>query len=56
LKKRTKKLLFVSERVHRIGRVNQQNKSFLFLFFKKEILASLPMTQPRRPQRAGYQT
>jgi hypothetical protein len=25
--------------VARIGRVNQQNKSFLFLFFKKEILS-----------------
>jgi hypothetical protein len=32
LKKRTKKLLFAS------GRLNQQNKSFLVLFFKKELL------------------
>jgi hypothetical protein len=38
LKKRTKKLLPVSVRASLIGRANQQNKSFLFLFFKKEIL------------------
>jgi hypothetical protein len=38
LKKRTKKLLFVSVRALRTSRINQESKSFLFLFFKKEIL------------------
>jgi hypothetical protein len=38
LKKRTKKLLFVSVRVNRCGRVKQASKSFLVLFFKKELL------------------
>jgi hypothetical protein len=38
LKKRTKKLLLASMRADRIGRINQESKSFLFLFFKKEIL------------------
>jgi hypothetical protein len=38
LKKRTKKLFVPQGRATRIGRVSQENKSFLFLFFKKEIL------------------
>jgi hypothetical protein len=38
LKKRTKKLLLSSGRASRTNRVNQTSKSFLFLFFKKEIL------------------
>jgi hypothetical protein len=42
LKKSTKKLLFASRRASRIGRVKQWNKSFLVLFFKKELLPSLP--------------
>jgi len=37
LKKRTKKLLFVGVRASRIRRYN---KSFLVLFFKKELLPS----------------
>jgi hypothetical protein len=40
LKKRTKKLLLVAVRVNRAGRLTKQNKSFLFLFFKKELLPS----------------
>jgi hypothetical protein len=39
LKKSTKKLLFSSLRTGRIGRVNQWSKSFLVLFFKKELLS-----------------
>jgi hypothetical protein len=46
LKKRTKKLLFDSVRTDRIARVNQQNKSFLVLFFKKELLPSFFLTLP----------
>jgi hypothetical protein len=42
--KRTKKLLLCLVRTDQIGRVNQRNKSFLMLFFKKERLAYL-----RRP-------
>jgi hypothetical protein len=38
LKKRTKKLLLASVSVDRFSRINQESKSFLFLFFKKEIL------------------
>jgi hypothetical protein len=41
LKKRTKKLLILSVRVDRSWRVNQESKSFLVLFFKKELLPSL---------------
>jgi hypothetical protein len=41
LKKRTKKLLLCSVRASRIMRVNQGNKSFLVLFFKKELLLFL---------------
>jgi hypothetical protein len=37
--KRTKKLLFSWRRAGRIGRAIQWSKSFLFLFFKKEILS-----------------
>jgi hypothetical protein len=40
LKKRTKKLLLSSRRASPINRVNQQGKSFLVLFFKKELLVS----------------
>jgi hypothetical protein len=40
LKKRTKKLLLTSVRPDRAGRVNQTSKSFLVLFFKKELLSS----------------
>jgi hypothetical protein len=40
LKKRTKKLLLLGMHTDRAGRVNQQNKSFLVLFFKKELLPS----------------
>jgi hypothetical protein len=39
LKKRTKKLLFSA--VHRSRDSRQQGKSFLLLFFKKEVLALL---------------
>jgi hypothetical protein len=39
LKKRTKKLLLSSVRGGRADRVNQYSKSFLVLFFKKELLA-----------------
>jgi hypothetical protein len=39
LKKRTKKLLLALLRAGVIWRVNQRRKSFLFLFFKKEILS-----------------
>jgi hypothetical protein len=42
LKKRNKKLLLASVRAGRNDRVNQTSKSFLFLFFKKEILPCLP--------------
>ena len=38
LKKRTKKLLLSLVRADRACRVNQQDKSFLVLFFKKELL------------------
>jgi hypothetical protein len=38
LKKRTKKLLLSSKRASRGQYVTQQSKSFLFLFFKKELL------------------
>jgi hypothetical protein len=38
LKKRTKKLLILQGKAACIGRADQKNKSFLFLFFKKEIL------------------
>jgi hypothetical protein len=48
LKKSTKKLLLVPVRAGRISRVSQRNKSFLFLFFKKEILPSLPVGQRPR--------
>jgi hypothetical protein len=44
LKKRTKKLLLDLVSAFRVGRVNQTNKSFLVLFFKKELLPSLPFT------------
>jgi hypothetical protein len=44
LKKRTKKLLFLGVRTDRIGRLNQQSKSFLVLFFKKQLPAFLPGT------------
>jgi len=40
LKKRNKNLLLLGIRTDRSGRVNQQNKSFLVLFFKKELLPS----------------
>jgi hypothetical protein len=43
LKKRTKKLLFVARgsRVNQVPRMSpKKSKSFLFLFFKKEILPS----------------
>jgi hypothetical protein len=39
LKKRTKKLLFSSVRTDRISRVSHWIKSFLVLFFKKELLS-----------------
>jgi len=39
-KKSTKKLLFTSVRTDRVCRVNQTSKSFLVLFFKKELLSS----------------
>jgi hypothetical protein len=39
LKKRTKKLLFSSVSTGRIRRANQWSKSFLVLFFKKELLS-----------------
>jgi hypothetical protein len=51
LKKRTKKLLFASlpiSRISRISRISQQSKSFLFLFFKKEILPSLLVSDCER--------
>jgi hypothetical protein len=38
LKKRTKKLLLFGMRTDRPGTSNQQSKSFLVLFFKKELL------------------
>jgi hypothetical protein len=48
LEKRTKKLLLDSVRASRIGHVNQQSKSLLVLFFRKELLpcfagVSVPM-------------
>jgi hypothetical protein len=46
LKKRTKKLLLASMRTDRALRVNQQNKSFLVLFFKKELLLFIKPAQP----------
>ncbi len=42
LKKRTKKLLLSSVRGGRSDRVNQHTKSFLVLFFKKELLPAWP--------------
>jgi hypothetical protein len=42
LKKRTKKLLPVSVRASLIGRANQQNRSFLFLFSKKKYFLASP--------------
>jgi len=39
LKKRTKKLFLSTVRTGLACRVNQQNKSFLVLFFKKELLS-----------------
>jgi hypothetical protein len=44
LKKRTKKLLRDLVRAGRIRRVNQPDKSFLVLFFKKELLPCFPVT------------
>jgi hypothetical protein len=46
LKKRTKKLLLDLVRTVRVARVNQRNKSFLVLFFKKELLPSCFLTLP----------
>jgi hypothetical protein len=43
LKKRTKKLLLSSVRGRHAHRVNQQSKSFLVLFFKKELLPLWPL-------------
>jgi hypothetical protein len=43
LNKRTKKLLLSSIRGGRADRVNQHSKSFLVLFFKKELLPLLPL-------------
>jgi hypothetical protein len=48
LKKRTKKLLLYSVRSSRIGRVNQASKSFLVLFFKKELLSYFADVTGRR--------
>jgi hypothetical protein len=42
LKKRTKKLLLITVRSDRGGRVNQLSKSFLVLVFKKELLSCFP--------------
>jgi len=39
LKKRTKKLLLSAVRIGLDFRINQQSKSFLVLFFKKELLS-----------------
>jgi hypothetical protein len=41
LKKRTKKLLLAAVRIDVAGRANQQNESFLVLFFKKKLLRFL---------------
>jgi hypothetical protein len=38
LKKRTKKLLIIQVSAAQVRRASQLNKSFLFLFFKKEML------------------
>jgi hypothetical protein len=43
LKKRTKKLLFVGRRAGRTGAA-PMSKSFLLLFFKKEVLKETPWT------------
>jgi hypothetical protein len=56
--------LLASVRVNRIIRFNQTNKSFLFLFFKKEILPCLSRVQPQKklvidrapPQRRAWQS
>jgi hypothetical protein len=48
LKKRSKKLLHVWLRLLRIGSA-QTRKSFLVLFFKKELLASLSLSWRREP-------
>jgi len=48
LKKRTKKLLFIAVRIVPVlsfRRQGRRNKSFLLLFFKKEVLA-LPFLDP----------
>jgi len=42
LKKRTKKLLLLGIRTDHTRRVNQQNKSLLLLFFRKEDLPFCP--------------
>jgi hypothetical protein len=60
LKKRTKKLLFCSVSTGRIRRANQWSKSFLVLFFKKELLSccadvsvSTRSTTPLRSRTGG---
>jgi len=45
LKKRTKKLLLASVRIELAGRVHQHSKSFLVLFFKKELLSCWPLRE-----------
>jgi hypothetical protein len=47
LKKRTKKLFLFSVRTDLTCRVNQQIKSFLVLFFKKELLPCWPSPEGR---------
>jgi hypothetical protein len=43
LKKRTKKLFLSTVRTNFACRVNQQSKSFLVLFFKKELFSCSPL-------------
>jgi len=45
LKKRTKKLFLSTVRTNVARRVNQQSKSFLVLFFKKELLSCWPLPE-----------
>jgi hypothetical protein len=49
LKKRTKKPFLSAARTDLACRVNQKSKSFLVLFFKKELLSCLPLPEGACP-------
>jgi hypothetical protein len=51
LEKRTKKLFLSPVRPNVACRANQQSKSFLVLYFKKELLSSSPLPEGTGPSR-----